>query len=357
LQNIKSPTVVGIISNLMKQIVTQEYKYFLKEIVNNIENAKINASQQMTSILVELNYLNGKSIVEKQEKYAWGSSIIKQLSDDLNKTYDSLQGYSVSNLQYMRQFYLEYKDNPILLSNALNVPWTHNIIIIQKIKDLKEREYYLKAVKQTGWNKNVLINQIKANAYDYHLKNPKLSNYSETLPEHLAEQANENLKSVYNLDFLNATKPLLERQLENLLVNKVKDLLIELGYGFAFIGNQYKIELGGETFFVDLLFYNRKLNCLVAIELKTGKFLAEYVSKMNLYLEILDETVKEPHENPSIGIILCAEKNNLIVEYSLRNAPKPIGVAKYELVRKLPEKLKNKLPTLDELKQQLIDNE
>ena len=180
----------------MKQIVTQEYKDFLKEIINNIENAKINASHQMTSILVELNYLNGKSIVEKQEKYGWGSSIIKQLSDDLNKTYDSLQGYSVSNLQYMRQFYLEYKDNPMLLSYALNVPWTHNIIIIQKIKDLKEREYYLKALKQTGWNKNVLINQIKANAYEYHLNNPKLSNYTETLLEHLAEQANENLKSV-----------------------------------------------------------------------------------------------------------------------------------------------------------------
>jgi len=341
----------------MKEIVTQEYKDFFKEIINNIENAKINASQQITAILVELNYRNGKAIVEKQEKYGWGSSVIKQLSYDLNKTYDGLQGYSVSNLQYMRQFYLEYKDNPILLSHALHVPWTHNIIIIQKIKDLKQREYYLSAVKQTGWNKNVLINQIKANAYDFHLKNPKNSNFNETLPVHLAEQANENLKSVYNLDFLGITKPVLERQLENLLIEKVRDLLIELGYGFAFIGSQYKIELGGEKFFIDLLFYHRKLNCLVALELKTGKFLSEYVSKLNLYLEILDETVKEPHENPAIGIILCAEKNNLIVEYSLRNANKPIGVAQYELAKELPEQFKNKLPTIDDLKHKLIDNE
>jgi len=341
----------------MKEIVTQEYKDFFKEIINNIENAKINASQQITAILVELNYRNGKAIVEKQEKYGWGSSVIKQLSYDLNKTYDGLQGYSVSNLQYMRQFYLEYKDNPILLSHALHVPWTHNIIIIQKIKDLKQREYYLSAVKQTGWNKNVLINQIKANAYDFHLKNPKNSNFNETLPVHLAEQANENLKSVYNLDFLGITKPVLERQLENLLIEKVRDLLIELGYGFAFIGSQYKIELGGEKFFIDLLFYHRKLNCLVALELKTGKFLSEYVSKLNLYLEILDETVKEPHENPAIGIILCAEKNNLIVEYSLRNANKPIGVAQYELAKELSEHFKNKLPTIDDLKHKLIDNE
>ena len=341
----------------MKELATQEYKDFLKEIITNIENAKITASQKITAILVELNFRTGKSIIEKQERYGWGSSIIKQLSVDLNKIYDGLQGFSVSNLQYMRQFYIEYKDNPILLSYALQVPWTHNIIIIQKIKNLKEREYYLKTVNQTGWNKNVLINQIKANAYDFHLKNPKQNNFNETLPEHLAEQANENLKSVYNLDFLGVTKPILERQLENLLVEKVRDLLIELGYGFAFIGSQYKIELGDEKFFVDLLFYHRKLNCLVAIELKTGKFKSEYVSKLNLYLEILDETVKEPHENSAIGIILCAEKNNLIVEYSLRNAPRPIGVAKYELAKELPEQFKNKLPTIEQLKNKLIDNE
>ncbi len=341
----------------MKELKTNEYKKFLKEIISNIENAKIQASYQLNAILVELNYRNGKLIIEKQEKYGWGSSVIKQLSKDLNKIYDGLKGYSVSNLQYMRQFYLEYKDNPILLSHSLQIPWTHNILIIQKIKDFKKREYYLKAVKQTGWNKNVLLNQIKSNAYEHYLKNPKLNNFNETLPEHLAEQANENLKSVYNLDFLGITKPVLERKLENMMVEKIRDFLIELGNGFAFIGSQYKIKYGGEPFFIDLLFYNRKLNCLFAIELKTGKFQSEYISKLNLYLEILDETEKEPNENPAIGIILCAEKNDLIVELALRNAPRPIGVAGYQLAEELPKKLKEYLPTIEELKTELINNE
>ncbi len=333
----------------MDKINNKEYQVFLQQIISNIENAKIQASYKLNEILVELNYLNGKLIVEKQEEYGWGSSVIKQLSRDLNKTYDGLQGYSVSNLQYMRQFYLEYKDTPILLSFALKIPWTHNILIIQKIKDLKEREYYLKAVKHTGWNKKVLLNQIKGNAYKHYLENPKLNNFNETMPEHLAEQANESLKSIYNLDFLGITKPVLERKLENLLIEKIRDLLIELGAGFAFIGNQYKLEMAGETFWIDLLFFHRKLNCLVAVELKTGKFKSEYISKMNVYLEIIDDTIKQPHENPAIGIILCAEKNNIIVEYALRNAPRPIGVAEYELEKKLKEKL----PTIEDLKKEI----
>lgn len=337
----------------MDKINNKEYQEFLKQIISNIENAKIQASYQLSEILVELNYLNGKLIIEKQEKYGWGSSVIKQLSKDLNNTYDGLQGYSVSNLQYMRQFYLAYKDTPILLSHALKIPWTHNILIVQKIKNLKEREYYLKAVKQTGWNKNVLLNQIKGNAYQHYIENPKLSNFNETMPEHLAEQANESLKSIYNLDFLGITKPVLERKLENLLVEKIRDLLIELGDGFAFIGNQYKLEMAGETFWIDLLFFHRKLNCLIAVELKTGKFQSEYISKMNMYLEIMDDTIKQPHENPAIGIILCAEKNNIIVEYALRNAPRPIGVAEYEWEKKLKEKL----PTIEDLKKEITSNE
>jgi len=198
------------------------------------------------SVLNEVNFNNGKAIIERQNKFGWGQSVIKQLSQDLNKKYDGLTGYSVSNLQYMRQFYLEYKDQPRLLSYALQIPWGQNIVIIQKTKDIDEREYYLKATDKMAWSRSVLLNQIKANAYEYHLKNPKLSNFNETLPEHIAEQANESLKSNYNLDFLGITKPVLERKMENMLVEKIRDLLIELGYGFTFMGNQYKIQLGDE---------------------------------------------------------------------------------------------------------------
>jgi len=334
----------------MEEISNIEYSKLLTAIVDNIEKAKIKASKMLNSTLIELYYNNGKLIIERQQQFGWGQSVIKRLSDDLNKTYDGLTGYSISNLQYMRQFYLEYKDNPVLLSYALQIPWGQNLLILQKTIDLEERTYYLKATDKMSWSRAVLLNQIKANAYQFQLKNPKSTNFNETLPEHLAEQANESLKSSYNLDFLGITKPVLERKMENMLVAKIRDFLIELGYGFTFIGNQYKIQLGDDEYFIDLLFYHRKLKCLVAIELKTVKFQPEFVSKMNFYLEILDETVKEPDENPSIGIILCAEKNSLTVEYALRTSNRPIGVAEY----KLTKELKNKLPSPDEIKKQLI---
>jgi len=334
----------------MEEISNIEYSKLLTAIVDNIEKAKIKASKMLNSTLIELYYNNGKLIIERQQQFGWGQSVIKRLSDDLNKTYDGLTGYSISNLQYMRQFYLEYKDNPVLLSYALQIPWGQNLLILQKTIDLEERTYYLKATDKMSWSRAVLLNQIKANAYQFQLKNPKSTNFNETLPEHLAEQANESLKSSYNLDFLGITKPVLERKMENMLVAKIRDFLIELGYGFTFIGNQYKIQLGDDEYFIDLLFYHRKLKCLVAIELKTVKFQPEFVSKMNFYLEILDETVKEPDENPSIGIILCAEKNSLTVEYALRTSNRPIGVAEYELTKEL----KNKLPSPDEIKKQLI---
>jgi len=334
----------------MEELSNIEYSKLLTDIVDNIEKARIKASKMLNSTLIELYYNNGKLIIERQQQFGWGQSVIKRLSDDLNKSYDGLTGYSISNLQYMRQFYLEYKDNPVLLSYALQIPWGQNLLILQKTIDLEERAYYLKATDKMSWSRAVLLNQIKANAYQYQLKNPKSTNFNETLPEHLAEQANESLKSSYNLDFLGINQPVLERKMENMLVEKIRDFLIELGYGFTFIGNQYKIQLGDDEYFIDLLFYHRKLKCLVAIELKTVKFQPEFVSKMNFYLEILDETVKEPDENPSIGIILCAEKNNLTVEYALRTTKRPIGVAEYELTKDL----KNKLPSPDEIKKQLI---
>ena len=303
----------------------------------------------INSTLIELNYNNGKLIIERQKKFGWGSSVIKQLSKDLNKTYDNLKGYSVSNLQYMRQFYLEYESKPVLLSYALQIPWGQNIHILQKVKKTNEREYYLKATNNMAWSRAVLINQIKGNAYEYHIKNPKLSNFNEMLPEHLAEQANESLKSSYNIGFLGLTKPVLERKMENMLVANIRDLLIELGYGFTFIGNQYKIQLDEDEYFIDLLFYHRKLKCLVAIELKTVKFEPEFISKLNFYLEILDDTEKEPDENPSIGIILCADKNNLTVEYALRTSNRPIGVAEYEL----SQEIKDKLPSPNEIREQI----
>ena len=236
----------------------------------------------------------------------------------------------------MRLFFLEYKENHNLLNLALTIPWSHNLLIIRK-------------TKQFGWTRAVLLNQILANAYQVQKTLPKQSNFPKTLPEHLSEQANEALKSVYNLDFLGITKPVLERKLENQLIQKIKDFLLELGYGFCFIGNQFKLRLGKKEYFIDLLFYHRYLKCLVAIELKAVEFEPEFAGKMNFYLELLDEQQKQTDDNPSIGLILCPKKDHLEVEYALRIQNKPIGVAEYRLTKELPESLKGKLPSIREL--------
>jgi predicted nuclease of restriction endonuclease-like (RecB) superfamily len=255
----------------------------------------------------------------------------------------------------MRQFYMEYKDFSKLQQLVGEIPWGHNILIMSKIKDKKEREYYLKSAAQMGWSRNVLLNFIKANSYQNHLKNPKQNNFNKALPVHLAEQASEAMKSSYNLEFLGVRAPMLERALENKMIEKVKRLIMELGYGFTFIGNQHKLSLGRKEYFIDLLFYHRKLRCLVAIELKAGSFLPEYAGKMNFYLNLLDEQVKMKDENPSIGIILCAEKDHIEVEYALKGIEKPIGVANYQLTKNLPKELNRQLPSAKELEKRITN--
>jgi predicted nuclease of restriction endonuclease-like (RecB) superfamily len=253
----------------------------------------------------------------------------------------------------MKQIYTEYIDYPDLQKYVLEIPWGQNIQILQKIKDYKAREYYLKCTKGFAWSRNVLINQIKANAYEHHLENPKQHNFEKTLPEYYSEQADKAMKSIYNLEFLGAKQSIKERDLEKLMIENVKKLLMELGYGFTFIGNQYKLKGNTKDYFVDLLFFHRGLRCLVAIELKAGEFKAEYAGKINLYLNLLDQQVKMDGENPPIGIILCAEKDNFEVEFSLKDFNKPIGVAEYHLTKQLPDKFKGQLPSAQEIKEQI----
>lgn len=293
--------------------------------------------------------------MERQEKYGWGKAIVEKLARDLQREYENASGYSVQNLWYMRQFYMEYKDFSNLQQLVGEVPWGHNILIMSKIKDKKGREYYLKSALQMGWSRNALLHFIKANSYQNHLKNPKQNNFNKALPLHLAEQAAEAMKSSYNLEFLGIKKPMLERVLESKMIEKVKHFIMELGYGFTFIGNQHKLSLGRKEYFIDLLFYHRKLRCLVAIELKVGSFLPEYAGKMNFYLNVLDEQVRMKDENPSIGIILCAEKDHIEVEYALKGIEKPIGIANYQLTKSLPKKLSGQLPSVKELKKRISD--
>lgn len=331
----------------------KQYDNFFDEVIQTINSVRYEAYKSLNKHHIGLNFEIGKLIVKNQDTNNWGKSIVDTLSEDINRQIDGIKGYSPQNLWRMRQFHLEYIDEAELLDLALKIPWGQNLLIMHQVKDREERKYYLNATDKLGWSRAVLLNQIKANAYQHHLINPKQSNFEKALPVHLSEQANEALKSEYNLDFLGISKPILERELENRLVENIRDLLLELGYGFTFVGNQYRLKLNQKEYFIDLLFYHRFLKCLVAIELKTVEFEPEFAGKMNFYLELLDEQEKQPDDNPSIGIILCPTKDNIEVEYSLKSSSKPIGVSEYTLTHNLPKELKGKVPTAKELKQML----
>lgn len=336
----------------MRNITDNEYGRFLKEIKSRVFKARMQAIRSVNRELVRLYWDIGKSIVEKQAKFGWGKSVVERLSRDLIREYADSQGFSRDNLWRMRMFYLEYKDGQKLAQLVPELPWGHNILIMQKVKTSAAREYYITTSIKFGWSRNVLLNQIKADAYTLSLKQ-KIHNFPKVLPVHLAEQADESIKSVYNLDFLGITKPVLERELERRLIEKIKYFLLELGPGFTFIGNQHRLELDGIEYFVDLLFFSRKLKCLVAVELKTGKFQPEYAGKMDFYLNLLNEQTRFKDENPSIGIILCADKGNITVEYALRSVKNPVGVAQYQLTSKLPKYLVGQLPNISEFKQSI----
>lgn len=330
-----------------------QYGKLLQDIKARIQAARYRAFRAVNRELISLYWDIGRMIVERQREHGWGKSVVERLSADLQKEFPGAHGYSRDNLWRMRMFYLEYKDDEKLAQLVPEIPWGHNVLILQKTRGSAEREYYLKAVRELGWSRNVLLNQIKAEAYRLSLK-PKTHNFPKALPAHLAEQAEESLKSVYSLDFLGITKPVLERELEKRLVEKVKRFMLELGAGFSFIGDQYRLELDRTEYFIDLLFFNRALKSLVAVELKTGKFRPEYAGKMDFYLHLLDDQVRFKDENPPVGIILCADKSRVTVEYALRSVKHPVGVAEYRLTRRLPGPLRRILPSEKEFKERLI---
>lgn len=345
----------------------KNYTAFVKQIKAEVLQARIQASRAVNTELVRLYWNVGQKIIENQEKFGWGEAVVEQLSKDLQYEFDGHTGFSARNLWLMRQFYIEYSDVKLLKQAAsvlklkqpvseiretlFLLPWGHHIVLMQKVKRIAERMYYIKNAAERGWSRNVLLNQVKVNAFERQLNDKKQHNFKLALPVHLAEQAEEALKSKYNLDFLNINKPILERQLENRIVEKIKHVILELGYGFCFIGNQYKLNLGKKDYYVDLLFYHRKLKCLVAIDLKIGEFEPEYAGKMNFYLNLLDEKERHSDENPSIGIILCADKNTIEVEFALKGIDKPIGVSAYQLTKKLPKQFKGELPNFQELEE------
>lgn len=326
-------------------IEKKEYIKFLNDLKSKIKHAQYQAYRAVNKELISLYWDIGKSIVEKQKKLGWGQKIIQQLAGDLQKEFPKNSGFSERNLKYMRKFYIEYKDKPKVQPLVAQIPWSHNLIILDKTKNDYEKEYYFKMILRNSWSKRVLVHQIETKSFERFLTDKKSHNFDKTLPVKMLKKVKPTIKDSYLLDFLGISEDIKEKELEKKLLENIKSFLLELGIGFTFVGNQYKVVLGENEYFIDLLFYHRHLKCLIAIDLKIGKFIPEYAGKMNFYLNLLDDKVKLQDENPSIGLILCKEKDNIVVEYALRNIKKPVGVAKYYLTRKLPAKLLKQLPS------------
>jgi len=331
------------------------YLNFVREIKDRVVSARITAARSINRELIHLYWDIGKAIVERQKKYRWGNAVVEMLSKDLQAEFPSVTGFSPRNLWDMKRFYETYTDAPPILRQLVaELPWGHNILILQQVSEESARRYYLEAAAKFGWSRNVLMHQIKTDAYERARLEKKTHNFPAVLPEYLAEQADEALKSSYNLEFLGIQKEVRERELEDRLIERLCDFILELGYGFCFVGRQHRLAIGEKEYFIDLLFYHRFLKALVAFELKVGSFEPEYSGKMDFYLNVLNEKEKAPDDNPSIGIILCTKKEEMVVEFSLKTKTNPIGVAEYHLTRRLPKELKGKLPTEKELRKALL---
>jgi len=322
---------------------TQDYPALLAEVKARIQSAQYTALRAVNKALVGLYWDIGRLIVERQQREGWGKGVVEQLSTDLRLAFPGVSGFSTQNLRYMRQFFQEYSATPNLQPLVGEIGWVHNLTIMSRCKDPLEREFYLRMTRKSGWSKNVLIHQIDNQSYEKSLLGQ--TNFDHALSPVLKTQAKLAVKDEYLFDFLELGEQHSERELERTLIARIEDFLRAMGGMFAFMGSQYRLEVDGKEFFIDLLLFHRRLRALVAVELKIGEFEPEFVGKMQFYLAALDATVRQDDENPSIGIILCKEKNRTIVEYTLRDARKPIGVATYNITKTLPKNLKDQLPS------------
>lgn len=326
----------------MSAISHSGYSELLADIKQRIRSAQYEALKAVNKELIALYWDIGKSIVEKQQQAGWGKSVVEKLAGDLQAEFPGIKGFSTTNFWYMTQFYTEYQGKEFLQSLIGEIGWTHHIVIMSKCKDDQERRFYMTASKKFGWTVRVLQHQIENKSYEKYLLNQ--TNFDKTVPESIKHQAKLAVKDHYTFDFLELGDEHSEHQLEHALIKNIRNFLCEMGYSFAFLGNQFRLTVDEEDFFIDLLLYHRELQCLVAIELKIGDFKPEYKGKIEFYLNLLNDKVKLPHENDSIGIIICKNKKRTIVEYALKKSVHPIGVSTYSISPALPDSYKNILP-------------
>ncbi|MBY0506096.1 MAG: PDDEXK nuclease domain-containing protein [Bryobacteraceae bacterium] len=330
---------------------TQTYAALLASIKERIQSAQVRAALAVNRELGMLYWGIGTEIIRRQKVEGWGTKVIDNLGRDLKSSFPEMRGLSPRNLKYMKAFADAWPEEPIVQQAAAQLPWFHNCILLDKVKDPAERLWYMHGAIENGWSRNMLALHIEAKLFQRQGK--ATTNFHRTLPSPQSDLAQQLLKDPYNFDFLTLSKDAHERELEAGLVEHIRKFLLELGVGFSFVGSQYPLEIAGESYRLDLLFYHLKLRCFIVIDLKGGAFKPEYTGKMNFYLAAVDDTLKHPADQPSIGLILCRTKKELVVEYALRGTTTPMGISEFTHLVKLPEEFKGTLPTIEEIEAEL----
>ena len=318
---------------------TQEYLSVIENIKSEITATQYRAAVHVNTDMLLLYYDIGCVINEHK---LWGNKFIDNLAADIRIAFPKSKGYSVRNLKYMAKFAETYSEREFVQQVVAQIPWGHNIVLMDKVADIDERKWYIQKSAENGWSRNVLVHQIESRLYQ-----------RQVLASPQSELAMQTMKDPYVFDFIPFKEDMLERDIEQALVRDVTKLLLELGTGFAFLGNQYHLNVGGDDFYIDLLFYNLNLRCYVVIELKTGDFKPEYVGQLNFYLSAVDGILKKEQDNPSIGLLLCKSKNNVVAEYSLKDVSKPIGVSEYKITSNLPDDLEKQLPSVEDIQKRI----
>ncbi|MGB8478042.1 MAG: PDDEXK nuclease domain-containing protein [Acidobacteriaceae bacterium] len=323
------------------------YAALLIDIKERVRTAQVRAALAVNRELILLYWSIGRDILDRQKVEGWGAKIVDRLARDLGTEFPGVEGFSPRNLKYMRAFAEAWPEKEIVQQAIAQLPWGHQTRLLDRIKDRPTREWYLKAAIENGWSQNVLVHHISAGLHERQGK--ALTNFSRALPPEGSDLAEQLLKDPYQFDFLTLASSAKERELERGLLIHLRDLLLELGRGFAFVGSQFPIEVGGQTFYLDLLFYHVRLHCYFVIELKVGPFKPEYAGKLNFYLSAADDLLRTSLDSPTLGLLLCESRGESIVEYALRDVAKPIGVSTYRVTRQLPEPLRDEIPSIEDL--------
>lgn len=336
-------------------IPPEGYGDWLSELKAQIHVAQQRAAQAVNLELVCLYWTIGHAILIRQEAQGWGAKVVDRLAHDLRTAFPDMKGFSPRNLKYMRAFAQNWPDIEFVQQLLHKLPWGHNLVLLDKLPDPQTRRWYAAKALEHNWSRNILVMQIEMRLLERSGK--AVSNFSATLPKPQSDLARESLKDPYRFDFLGLTDDAQERETEKALVKHVTEFLLELGAGFAFVGRQVLLDVGGDEFFIDLLFYHLKLRCYVVIELKGGKFKPEHLGQLGFYMTAMDRQVKTAHDNPTIGLLLCKSKNKIVAEYALGDKTQPMGIAEYKLLESLPAELQTSLPSIEQIERELANDD